>query len=244
MLSSIIFNNLFLKRFGNVCFPFLLLGWFALNSIQAQTPITTVAGLKTMSMAGNYILSNDLDLSSETNWTPIGTSGAPFTGTFDGNGKVIKGLQINRPTTDNVGLFGYCKDATIKNLGIEVASGVVGADNVGGLIGKYEKASVTNGISGCYVTGIGSIRGTGTVGGLVGWSNTTVTNCYATVNVMGYATGGLVGLNYAGTVSYCYASGTVSGPYVGGVVGNNTDYSSSVKASITNCVANNPALSG
>ena len=45
-------------------------------------------------------------------WNPIGffnsdTDNAAFTGTFDGGGKTISNLFINRRTTDYVGLFGY-----------------------------------------------------------------------------------------------------------------------------------------
>ena len=37
---------------------------------------------------------SDIDLSITNNWTPIGSRNNPFTGTFDGNGHVIKNLKI------------------------------------------------------------------------------------------------------------------------------------------------------
>ncbi len=238
MSNSIIFNNLsFQKGSRKVYFLFFLLGWFSVNSLQAQTTITDVAGLKAVSMTGSYILGNDIDLSGETNWTPIGTAATPFNGTFNGNGKVIKGLQIYRPTTDNVGLFGSIYYAEIKNLGLEIgAGGVKGQNYVGGLVGSYPGGG--NGITNCYVTGIGKITGNSVVGGLIGSTGGQVSNCYSTVAVNGYTSGGLAGMNYS-AISNCYTSGTVDGSFVGGLVGENA-----ASATINNCVALSPSITG
>ena len=66
------------------------------------------------SYAGETVtLGADLDLAGVT-WTPIGTSASPFSGTFDGNGKVIKNLTIDG--TAKVGLFGVLDGAVVKNL--------------------------------------------------------------------------------------------------------------------------------
>lgn len=56
--------------------------------------------------------------------TPIGTADHPWTGTFDGRGHTISGFNIYSVDNDllnwkYVGLFGYIKNATIKNLRIE-----------------------------------------------------------------------------------------------------------------------------
>ena len=74
--------------------------------------------------AGKYVMLNDnIDLSSVSNWTPIGNTTynkqyAPadasvvFSGVFDGNGKVISNLKIERTlgkgadADANLGLFG------------------------------------------------------------------------------------------------------------------------------------------
>jgi trimeric autotransporter adhesin len=70
----------------------------------------------------------------------------------------------------------------------------------------------------------GSISGSSYVGGLVGKSQGTVTDTYATGNVSGtsYVVGGLVGQT-SGTVSESYATGSVAGKGngVGGLVGQN-----------------------
>lgn len=45
----------------------------------------------------------EIDMEGE-GWEPIGTEANPFTGSFDGNGKTITGLYINRPQMNYVGL--------------------------------------------------------------------------------------------------------------------------------------------
>ena len=81
-------------------------------------------------------------------WPPIGTNSNRFTATFEGNRHTISNLYIDRPSTDNVGLFGYLgindngtssdtsdvQVGEIRNLEIEGGS-VTGDDHVGGLVG-------------------------------------------------------------------------------------------------------------
>ena len=70
-------------------------------------------------------LSEDIDLAAltrtvENNWTPIGTSEKPFTGTFNGRGRSIKNLALVESEAKEgkayIGFFGYAKNATIKNI--------------------------------------------------------------------------------------------------------------------------------
>ena len=73
-------------------------------------------------------LSEDIDLAAltrtvENNWTPIGTSEEPFTGTFNGRGRSIKNLALVESEAKEgkayIGFFGFAKDATIKNVTFE-----------------------------------------------------------------------------------------------------------------------------
>jgi len=67
-------------------------------------------------------------------WTPIGNSSTNYSGIFDGNGYEIGGLNVN--SEDNYqGLFGYTKDATIKNLTVS------GQVNGGGWVGAFCRPS-------------------------------------------------------------------------------------------------------
>ena len=101
-------------------------------------PIRTVDDLINVSsnLRGNYILMNDLDLGG-MEWTPIGTSGSAFTGTFDGNGYAISNFKITGDV-EYAGLFGYNK-GTIQNLGVEEFTIDVnrsGYSYAGGLVGR------------------------------------------------------------------------------------------------------------
>jgi hypothetical protein len=75
-------------------------------------------------------------------------------------------------------------------------------------------------ITNCYVTG--SVSGYACVGGLVGgYDDGTIIDCHLTGTVSGYAcVGGLVGSNATGTILKCYATGTFTGEFgIGGLVG-------------------------
>ena len=84
--------------------------------------------------SSDIVLNGDIDLSAiaslfsatrgnASNWTPIGTSANPFTGTFDGNGCTIKNLTLVETEAKEgkayIGFFGYAKNATIKNVTFE-----------------------------------------------------------------------------------------------------------------------------
>ena len=79
---------------------------------------------------GSYAINGELtgdfnmDHTKQDCWmTPIGTESHPYTGTFDGKGHMISGFNIYSVDNDllnwkYVGLFGYIKGATIKNVHI------------------------------------------------------------------------------------------------------------------------------
>jgi hypothetical protein len=134
-------------------------------------------------LSASYKLMNSIDLGAfiaEDNpsqgWTPIGNVTTPFQGKFDGNNNVIKGLYINRPSIDNIGLFGCVENGYIRNLGLLNAD-VTGKDNVGALVGLLgfrngmdspeEGTKYNNRLSDVLVMG-GSVVGENNVGGLVG----------------------------------------------------------------------------
>ena len=100
-------------------------------SAKLNTNITLNTGLT----SGGYV--ND---GTFTQWTPIGSSSEPFTGTIDGNGKTISGLYIDGDT-DYAGFIAYNK-GTIKNLNF-ADSYVKGNNYVGGIAGRNE-GTLTN----------------------------------------------------------------------------------------------------
>jgi hypothetical protein len=153
-------------------------------------------------------------------WQPIGSSEYDgFIGTFDGQGYEIRDLYINRPSEDYVGLFGAVERAgVIQDIGV-VSATVIGAENVGGLVGRNGLDST---VINSYSTG--SVTGMYDVGGLVGENEYgAVSNSHATGSVTGYQdVGGLVGFNSVGDVHDSYSTGNVTGNWgVGGLVGVN-----------------------
>jgi hypothetical protein len=199
-------------------------------------------------LSSHFALSNNIDASGTANWNggagfvPIGDDANHYTGSFDGQGHVINGLTINRPNTDNVGLFGVISASKISNIGLTNAT-ITGQTAVGGLVGsgtnnsRISHSSVqgdivaTSGISGGLA---GAFRGTiehslssGTLdslnrtGGMVGSMRGQITDSYSSSSVEGtQEVGGLVGYLGIGSIDRSYATGKVTGgSYVGGLVG-------------------------
>lgn len=169
-----------------------------------------------------YQLQNNIDLSAwiEENyptagWAPIGTSSKPFTGIFDGNGFAISNLYINR-TTDYNGLFGYAKNASVKNL--TITCNITGVGRTGAIIGSCASATLSN----CKVEG--EVQGANRTGGLIGDGSTgtyDINDCTFTGNVNGgQYTGGFVGNVASLTVTNCSVIGDIDGEqYTGGISG-------------------------
>ena len=193
-------------------------------------------------MKTNLILPTDIDLGGLTtnsysdggaaNWRPIGTPSAPYTGTFDGGGFTVKGLDIRRPQADYQGFFGTvaAKDgagATVKNL--TVAGSVEGKDCVAAIVASNTGGSLEN------CVGSATVKANGTsarAGGVAGLNNGgTLVACAGTAEVSGTGSGsrvgGVVGLNQNnGNLYLCAGMATTltgdAGGAVGGVTGTNS----------------------
>ena len=144
-----------------------------------------------------FTLANDINIEGDNQWVPIGTviggnynqTEVPFNGTFDGNGKVIKGVKISS-NNSRQGLFGYLGAmGTIKNLGV-VDVNIKGDTRIGGLVGS--NAGI---IENCYVSGNAMISGTEFVGGLAGISiaGGRIENCHASGKIGGKKTDWWIG---------------------------------------------------
>ena len=184
-----------------------------------------------MSGANNYRLSQDIDASATTDWnggTGFAPVGGSFTGIFDGNGHVIRGLTINRPGQDGVGLFQeVAYPGLVRRMGLEEGS-VVGGNAVGALAGFIWGGVFEECSSACDVTGVGY------VGGLLGRTHLlseqfiVIVRCHATGNVSArsadssetWCAGGLVGYLSAAIVEESFAAGNVTCQNnVGGLLG-------------------------
>ncbi len=150
-------------------------------------------------------------------WRPIGhDDDGAYTGEFDGNGRSISNLYINRGAK-RVGLFGTIGgSAYIHHVGLPYVNITTDGHDVGALVG-FVKGNQAR-VSANYATG--SVVGGGQTGGLVGSNQGYVRANWAEISVHGAKhVGGLVGHN-GGEVSAAYSLGTVSGDdRVHGVVG-------------------------
>jgi len=221
-------------------------------------------------LGGSYFITSALDMSVVTNpaeiWTtagfdPIGTvpnsdsDSGPITDAFngfvEGNGETIQSLYINRPDTDNVGLFGYVGlDVTIRDVTLNDSS-ITGNSNVGGLAGtslgiltndqnnndqeidndETDSVKIVSDVNINF--NANSISGNGdNVGGIVGDNFGQITsssnNSFGVASVTGSGNniGGIAGVNEQGaTLGEDSNSGPVQGTEgsdgIGGIVGSN-----------------------
>ena len=166
----------------------------------------------------------------EKSWVPIGNRNIiKYRGTFDGNGKTITNLYINASQTsqNNMGLFGYTYQSTIKNLTFENANVTNTQSNTGILVGKAGYGSTLQNIK---ISKTCQIKGGNYTGGIAGELDGNAYNCvnYATVQGIQYI-GGLCG-HYSSSrtgnsMTACanYGNVTATSQRVGGLVG---DFSS------------------
>ena len=142
------------------------------------------------------VLTDNIDLTGISNWTPIGNESNKFGGTFDGKNFKVQHLSITQQGS-NTGLFGYASGATLQNICID--------------------GNVT-------LTTTSSTEGYGSIAGCV--QNSTISNCHSSVNFtintemdasvycIGHI-GGIVGKMYEtsstdSNVSGCSYSGTIN----------------------------------
>ena len=163
----------------------------------------------------------------ELSWKPIGKNdyGYQYWGTFDGNGKTITNLYINA-SQNNVGLFGYTSEGTIKNLTFEYANVTNTGVFTGILVGYATGYANTSKLQNIKISNTCQMKGGKETGGIAG--ELSYANAYNCVN---YATvqgnnrvGGLFGYCYneKSSITTCANHGNVTATSTdaGGLVGN------------------------
>lgn len=183
------------------------------------------------------------DITANCRWTSgIGTDGStPFSGTFEGAGYAILGLDIEASGGSGLytGLFAYAVNAAIANVGftgnvsaIHTLSG--GGPYIGALVGRtFGTTIIRNSYStGAVTCGDGTVDQQCFAGGLVGSARDgQITNSFATGKVTldqhgptSSNGGGLAGFTDGTVITDSYATGDVevssgSGYFIGGLVG-------------------------
>ena len=145
----------------------------------------------------NYTLKNDIDASGLVNaagnstYNTIGSGNTAFTGTFDGDGHTIVGLQANGGIFGKLGSGAVVKDINIVS---SVFTGKAASDSVGAVAAENNGGSIS-GISGYGNTVKGS---GGYIGGLVGKNYGAISNSDDQSTVIAGAdtvAGGIAGIN-------------------------------------------------
>ena len=225
----------------------------------AQEFIDKIAQDGTGTAGRTYILDNDIDFSTISNYV----AKENFSGTIIGNGHTIKNL------TSDQGLFASTEDSssisglTLDNFTITASGNNTGSlvgnnrgdiddvhvinstinggsyQNIGGLAGYSYNATISNSSSSATVSGGNH------VGGLVGSSYATITNSYSTGDATGTEdVGGLAG-STSGDISNSYATGNVSGTdKVGGLAGNHSTGSTISNSYATGDVTGTSSVGG
>ena len=189
----------------------------------------------------------EYDKNTENNFTPVGNSDHSFYGTFDGDGKSISGIKINKPENGTYqGIFGFV-DGTVKNLVVSNCSFAAG-QNIGAIAGCLRGGISTGTIENCYVGNDVTLIGHSFIGGIVGQNDGgDIKGCASAATISGSKSsgygadtlGGIVGktkpsyLKPSSTLTDNIFTGTIIGDlyevegHIGAIVGE--DYNGTLK---------------
>lgn len=200
--------------------------------------------LAALSREGNYLLMNDIDLTSwinenspSTGWVPVGVSSVEDSLVFDGNGHTITGLRISSSNSTYAGLFSLIpgSNSKIKNLTLTGVDINCGSQYIGGMVGKMDGK-----IEGCKVTG--TVQGNGTYTGMLAGQVTVAlrNNVQGRVSGTSQYIGGMAGRitssssNLFATNITVISTSSSTTPYVGGLAGYSSALTScTVKGTVT-----------
>ncbi len=200
------------------------------NAVSSVEELIAING----DLDAKYILMNDIDLSSFDNWQAIGDESTPFTGVFNGNGYSVKNLTVKiTPDAlydfdyckDDLGLFGYVKNAIIANVNVEnidVSIDFPYSDgySFGGIAGMCEASKILN----CTASGnidakAADFKGLGGIVGCVGIKSsrangTIIANCKNAVNIVAVGNEAEGGIDFGSPLTSCIGG-------IAGVINNN-----------------------
>lgn len=191
------------------------------NNLDFNSPFSYDNPKTKVSEQTNRIITEDSNgteiktfLTTGTGFNPIGKQGenSSYRIAFDGNGKEIKNIYINRPEEKMVALFSGSigqnwPGVECRNVG--VSGNIIGNDYVAGIVAS--KGKVENSYNKA------NILGKAKVGGIGGYS-ISAKNCYNSGNVKilaqasggsDYAVGGIVGDVQSNEIRNCYNFGKI-----------------------------------
>ena len=210
-----------------------------------------------------YKLTKSIDLGGRA-FTPIAVhhyegkthDSLTFQGTFDGNGYAIKNFTTSSYGGCYFGLFGYISNANIYDLDVvnyslsgELTASVSAPGYTQFCVGAVAGYALHSSIDRCYVSCSIDVSGSSAaVGGIVGYSYSTISNCYVDANInsnmnkQSYV-GGVCGeMGSASRADSCFVLAALasfsqkSEGHAGGISG--YMYALSDPAAFVNCVVN------
>ena len=220
----------FRLSFNILLLPLLFLFYQSVLGAGEEFRINTAEGLvnfsKIVNSGTNYsgttvFLDADIDFSGgfSEQFEPIGKDYYnSFQGTFDGQGHTISNLAINSSSSSYAGLFGYSRDATIRNVVLDSSCSVVSSFSgsssafVGGIIGGYYAFNglcvIESNVNMASVAFTGSTSWSLFLCGIVGYpsaksNDVTVRNC----------------ANYGSVTHSGNITNTMHSAYIGGIAG-------------------------
>ena len=225
-----------------------------LDNFEYPSELTSDADKIQYLSTASYKLTSNISLTlqqtNDTNYfMGIGSTQYPFKGIFNGNQKTVTlssndNFKVNGNSDNNIGMFGYTENATIKNLNVVTSNDLIvrratKPANIGLLIGNSQKshisncnATITDATVGVNYSSSETYVNISYVGGLVGSSTKSITeNC--TVNLVN-STLQAKGFDVDSDATYGMFS-------VGGLIGNsasgsnNTDNIGAIGTQIYNC---------
>jgi filamentous hemagglutinin family protein len=173
-------------------------------------------------LSGNYVLGADIAASGTSTWNSnsgFSPVGASAATTFTG---IFDGLghTVSGLTINRSSTTFYVGlFGYVGSAGVVKNVGMVSNSVIGGTSVGGLVGRSDGSISNSYATG--SVSGASRVGGLVGRNDGSISSSYATGTATASTTsvGGLAGSLATGTISSSYATATVTGPNAGGLVG-------------------------
>ena len=201
-----------------------------IDSVETLIKVRNDINNGTMKVGKYYKLTADLDLSSYTDWEPIGKNGDyPFKGFIDGGGHTVK-IDIVKTDQNIVGLFGLVHGGAIKNLSVtgNIRAAMVSNTNndchVGGIVGWARNSAI---IDGCKFDGKIAVSGSTQyrdyfAGGIVGYVNSYSDPATITNNSVGSK-------NASTSIKSLYSYESNNNTYAGGIIGHIYNYNANTK---------------
>lgn len=188
---------------------------------------------------------------SANNYTPIGDNSHWFSGTFDGQGNTISGININSSAFYQA-IFGFVV-GTVKNLVVSDCN-IVAQNFIGGIAGQVNSGTIEN----CHVGSNVSLSAWKFSGGIAGNADgATIKGCTSAATITGVYLGGTNAEYIGGIAGQAAKSGTAHTPYLtdnlftGAINGSLKDYIGAIVgrnkenvASLTNNVYTSTGFGG